>query len=130
MSIPLLEYAPLSQNHRVAGFEVPGDEQPWIYTYDSNLAATDLDTLIMSAYRQIYNEQQMLVSHRQRFLESQLRAGQITIRNFIQGLVTSDSFRRLVYDSNNNYRFVEICVQRIIGRNVYSDRENWPGRSC
>ena len=64
MSIPLLEYAPLSQNHRVAGFEVPGDEQPWVYTYDSNLAATDLDTLIMSAYRQIYNEQQMLVSHR------------------------------------------------------------------
>jgi phycobilisome rod-core linker protein len=123
MSIPLLEYAPLSQNHRVAGFEVPGDEQPWIYTYDSNLAATDLDTLIMSAYRQIYNEQQMLVSHRQRFLESQLRAGQITVRNFIQGLVTSDSFRRLVYDSNNNYRFVEICVQRILGRNVYSDRE-------
>ncbi|MBD2360776.1 phycobilisome rod-core linker polypeptide [Anabaena minutissima FACHB-250] len=123
MSIPLLEYAPLSQNHRVEGFEIPGDEQPRIYTTDNLLAASDMDMLIMAAYRQIFNEQQMLSSNRQRFLESQLRAGQITVRDFIRGLVLSDSFRRLTYDSNNNYRFVEICIQRILGRNVYSDRE-------
>ncbi|MFM7447859.1 MAG: phycobilisome rod-core linker polypeptide [Leptolyngbyaceae cyanobacterium] len=123
MPIPLLEYAPLSQNHRVEGFEVPGDEQPRIYTTDNILSASDLDTLIMAAYRQIYNEQQMLSSNRQRFLESQLRAGQITVKDFIRGLVLSDSFRRLTYESNNNYRFVEICVQRVLGRNVYSDRE-------
>jgi phycobilisome rod-core linker protein len=52
-----------------------------------------------------------------------LRASQITVKDFIRGLVLSDSFRRLAYDSNNNYRFAEICVQRILGRNVYSDRE-------
>jgi phycobilisome rod-core linker protein len=28
MSIPLLDYAPTSQNQRVQGFEVAGDEQP------------------------------------------------------------------------------------------------------
>jgi phycobilisome rod-core linker protein len=123
MSIPLLEYAPLSQNHRVEGFEVPGDEQPRIYTTDNLLAASDLDVLIEAAYRQIYHEQQTLSSHRQRFLESQLRVGQITVKDFIRGLAMSDSFRRLTYESNNNYRFVEICIQRILGRNVYSDRE-------
>ena len=125
MSIPRLEYAPLSQNHRVEGFEVPGDEQPRIYTTDNLLAASEMDMLIMAAYRQVFNEQQMLDSHRQRFLESQLRAGQIMVRDFIRGLVLSDSFRRLTYDSNNNYRFVEICIQRILGRNVYSDREKF-----
>lgn len=123
MSIPQLKYAPLSQNHRVEGFEVPGDEQPWIYTTDNLLTASEMDLLITAAYRQVYNEQQMLEHHRQRVLESQLRAGQITVRGFIQGLVLSDSFQRLVYESNNNYRFVEICIQRILGRNVYSDRE-------
>ena len=35
----------------------------------------------------------------------------------------SDSFRKLIFDSNNNYRFVEICIQRLLGRKVYSDRE-------
>jgi phycobilisome rod-core linker protein len=28
-----------------------------------------------------------------------------------------------VYDGNNNYRFAEICIQRILGRNAYSERE-------
>jgi phycobilisome rod-core linker protein len=123
MSIPLLEYAPISQNNRVAGFEIPGDEQSWTHTTEHRLTGSDMDALIKAAYRQIYNEQQMLNHHRQGALESQLRSGQITVKEFIQGLVTSDSFRRLTYDSNNNYRFVEICVQRVLGRGVYSDRE-------
>lgn len=123
MSIPLLTYTTSSQNHRVDGFEIPGDEQPWDYNTNTLLSGTEMDALIRAAYRQVYNEQQMLASHRQRFLESQLRSQQITVKDFIRGLVLSDSFRRLVYDSNNNYRFVEICIQRILGRSVYSDRE-------
>jgi phycobilisome rod-core linker protein len=63
------------------------------------------------------------LSNRQPLLESQLKSGQITVKEFIRGLATSDSFRRLNYDVNNNYRFVELCVQRILGRNIYSDRE-------
>lgn len=123
MSIPLLEYAPSSQNQRVTGFEIPGDEQPRIYTTDNLLSATEMDVLILAAYRQIFHEQQMLSSNRQIFLESQLKAGQITVKEFIRGLVLSDSFRRLNYDANNNYRFVELCVQRVLGRRIYSDRE-------
>ncbi|NET32759.1 MAG: phycobilisome rod-core linker polypeptide CpcG [Cyanothece sp. SIO1E1] len=123
MSIPLLEYVPLSQNHRVEGFEGSGNGQPMIYTTDNLPAGFEMDMLIMAAYRQIHNEQQMLDSYRQRFLESQLRAGQITVRDFIRGLMLSDNFRRLTYDSNNNYRFVQICVQRLLGRDVYGDRE-------
>ncbi|MBD2357127.1 phycobilisome rod-core linker polypeptide [Tolypothrix sp. FACHB-123] len=123
MSIPLLEYAPSSQNQRVASFEIPGDEQPRIYTTDNLLSATEMDVLILAAYRQIFHEQQMLSCNRQIFLESQLKAGQITVKEFIRGLVLSDSFRRLNYDANNNYRFVELCVQRILGRRIYSDRE-------
>ena len=123
MPLPLLEYAPRSQNHRVEGFEIPGDEQSWIYTTDNLLSTSDLDRLITAAYRQIYNEQQMLDHHRQRFLESQLRAGQITVKDFVRGLVLSDSFRRLIYESNSNYRVAEICIQRLLGRNVYSERE-------
>ncbi len=123
MTLPLLTYSPASQNQRVAGFEVHGDEQPRIYNTDNLLSSGEMDTLIQAAYRQICNEQQMLSSHRQLYLESQLRAGQITVKDFIRGLAISDSFRRLTYETNNNYRFAQICIQRILGRNVYSERE-------
>ncbi len=123
MSLPLLTYAPNSQNNRVNSFEIGGDEHSRIFTTDNLLSGSELDNAISAAYRQIFHEQQMLVHNRQRFLESQLRVGQITVKDFIRGLALSDSFRRLVFDGNNNYRFAEICIQRILGRNVYSERE-------
>ncbi|MFM6403749.1 MAG: phycobilisome rod-core linker polypeptide, partial [Microcystis sp.] len=33
------------------------------------------------------------------------------------------SFRRRNYEVNNNYRFVQMCIQRVLGREVYSERE-------
>lgn len=123
MAIPLLEYAPKSQNQRVAGYEKAGEEKPRVYTTDNLLSPSEIDELIWAAYRQIFSEHQILVSTRQTFLESQLKYGQITVRDFIRGLVTSDTFRRLNYDTNSNYRFVELVVQRVLGRDVYSDRE-------
>ena len=123
MTIPLLEYSPSSQNQRVSNYEIPGDEQSWIYTTENLPSASEIQTLIWAAYRQIFNEQQLISSNRDKALESQLKAGQITVREFIRGLLLSDSFRRRNYEPNSNYRFAEMCVQRVLGRNVYSDRE-------
>jgi phycobilisome rod-core linker protein len=123
MSIPLLEYQPSAQNQRVAAYEVPGDEYSRVPTAENYLNSYDTDVIINAAYRQIFHEQQMLISNRQVFLESQLRSGQITVRDFIRGLLLSDSFRRLNFESNNNYRFAEICIQRVLGRSVYNERE-------
>lgn len=124
MSLPLLRYPLGSQNQRVTSFIIPGDDQPRIYSTEDLLSTVGLDGLIAAAYKQIFHEQQMLVRSKQPELESQLRAGQITVKQFIRGLLLSDSFRRLNYDANNNYRFADICVQRVLGRNSYSDREN------
>jgi phycobilisome rod-core linker protein len=99
------------------------DEQPRVFTTENLVAASEMDALIAAAYRQVFHEQQMLNHNRQAYLESQLRSGQITVKQFIAGLATSDSFRRLNFDVNNNYRFVELCVQRLLGRNTYSERE-------
>ncbi|MEO0948668.1 MAG: phycobilisome rod-core linker polypeptide, partial [Cyanobacteria bacterium J06641_5] len=123
MALPLLDYAPTTQNQRVRGFEVLGDEQPRTYNYvDGVVAGADIDAIVWAAYRQIYNEQQMLRGTRQLGLESQLRAGQLTIREFIRGLALSEPFRRN-YESNNNYRFAQMCVQRLLGREVYGESE-------
>jgi phycobilisome rod-core linker protein len=123
MSIPVLDYPPSSQNQRVNGFEVPGDEQPRLYTTEGLPSGLEMDELITAAYRQIFHEQQMTASSRQVALESQLRAGQITVREFVRGLATSTIFRTRNYDTNNNYRLAQMCVQRVLGRDVYNDRE-------
>ena len=123
MTIPLLYYPLSSQNHRVQGFDVPGDEYPRQETLDNLPTGTEIDEIIRAAYRQIFNEQQIIIAYRQVYLESQLRNGQIGIKDFIRGLLLSDSFRRLIYDTNNNYRCVELCIQRVLGRSVYNNQE-------
>lgn len=123
MTLPLLTYPLSSQNQRVNGFEILGDEQPRIYDLENLPKGTEIDELIWACYRQLFNEQQIISYHRQIPLESQLRSYQITVKDFIRGLALSDSFRRLNYDTNNNYRFVEMCIQRLLGRQVYDNRE-------
>ena len=125
MTLPLLEYPASSQNQRVKGFEVGGDDQPLIYSTENLLSQSDMGNLIDAAYRRVINEQQMTASNRNPYLESQLRAGQITVREFIRGLATSDTFRRRNLEASNNYRFVQMCVQRLLGRDTYNDREKY-----
>lgn len=123
MAIPLLEYAPSSQNQRVVGYEVAGEEQPMIYTTATLPSPEEFDNLIKAAYRQIFNEQQMLQSNRLIEAESQLRAGQISVKEFIKQLLLSSTFRERNYEPNNNYRFVQMCIQRVLGRDIYNERE-------
>jgi phycobilisome rod-core linker protein len=121
MPLPLLEYKPSSQNNRVKGYEVPSDEQPRVFSTDNLLSPTDLDNLIESAYRQIFFH--AFAADREKFLESQLRSGQISVRDFIRGLCLSNTFTNSFYNLNSNYRFAEHCVQKVLGRDVYSEAE-------
>lgn len=121
MAIPLLNYAPSCPNTRVEGFEVSTDERPKVYTTENILSSSDMKDLIEAAYRQIFFH--AFKWDRQVCLESQLRNGQITVRDFIRGLLLSETFYNSFYEKNSNYRFVEQCVQRVLGRDVYSERE-------
>ena len=123
MTLPLLESPNTSRNYRVKSFEFQGDDSPRVFTTDVLTKSNDFDALIQAAYRQIFNEQHFTASSRLAALESQLRNGQISVREFIRGLLVSTHFRTRYYDTNNNYRFVQICFQRILGRDVESDRE-------
>ncbi len=121
MPLPLLAYKPSSQNSRVTGYEVPGDEQARVYSTDNLLSSGEIGDLIEAAYRQIFFH--AFAADREKFLESQLRNGQITVRDFIRGLCLSNTFTNSFYNLNSNYRVVTHCVQKILGRDVYNEAE-------
>ncbi len=121
MAIPLLNYAPATQNSRVTGYTIGSDNTPRIYTTANLLSGSELDELIEAAYRQIFFH--AFASDREKFLESQLRSGNISVRQFVRGLILSNTYRSSFYEKNSNYRFVEQTVQRVLGRDVYSEKE-------
>ncbi|MEO0489705.1 MAG: phycobilisome rod-core linker polypeptide, partial [Cyanobacteria bacterium J06659_2] len=45
------------------------------------------------------------------------------VTDFVRGLLLSNTFIDSFYNKNSNYRFVEHCVQKVLGRRVYSNAE-------
>lgn len=120
MAIPLLAYSPSCPNQRVDALGARDDEAT-IYSTDDLFSPTDMGNLIQAAYRQIFFH--AFKWDREVALESQLRNRQITVRDFIRGLLLSNTFIDSFYNKNSNYRFVEHCVQKVLGRRVYSEAE-------
>ena len=125
MSLPLLKYKPSSQNHRVASFGVAdlNEDTPYIYRIEDVSSYTDIQNIIWASYRQIFSEHEILKFNRQKTLESQLKTGSLSVRDFIRGLAKSETYYRLVVSSNNNYRLVDITLKRVLGRASYNKDE-------
>ncbi len=123
MAIPLLDYRPSTQNQRVAGFEIPSEESPRPYRIENATSDSEFQALVWAAYRQVFSEHETLRSHRQVTLETQLKNRSITVRDFIRGLAKSDVYRKLVVETNSNYRIVELTLKRLLGRAPYSKDE-------
>jgi len=125
MTLPLLAYKPSSQNQRVRSFGISdqNEDTPYIYRIEDANSPSEIDALIREAYRQVFNEQLLLRFNRQITLETQLKNGSITVRDFIRGLAKSERFYTLVVGVNDNYRLVEVCLKRLLGREPYNQEE-------
>ncbi|MDX1977391.1 MAG: phycobilisome rod-core linker polypeptide [Pseudanabaenaceae cyanobacterium bins.68] len=123
MTLPLLAYKPSSQNQRVPGYEVGNDDTPTLYRAEDLTDANSQAELIWAAYRQVFSEHLIVENNRQPFLESQFKNRQISVRDLVRGLGKSEAFYRLVVESNSNYRIVEICLKRFLGRAPYNQME-------
>ncbi len=124
MTLPLLNTKPTTQNHRVTSVAaVPTIDRPRVWEVGQTIDEQDFQAFLYAAYRQVFSEHLIVQSNRQTDLESQLRNGSISVQSFIRGLGKSEVFQRLVYDANNNYRFVEVCLKRFLGRAPYNKQE-------
>lgn len=125
MTLPLLAYKPTTQNHRVSSFGVADQDEdtPYIYRVEDAASPSEMQELIYAAYRQVFSEHAILKFNRNTALESQFKNRVITMRDFIRGLAKSERFYELVVSVNDNYRLVDICLKRLLGRSSYNQDE-------
>ncbi|MGG6266768.1 phycobilisome rod-core linker polypeptide [Leptolyngbya sp. AN03gr2] len=123
--LSVLEYRPTTQDQRVQSFGRAdlNEDSPYRYRIEDSTTPSEIDALIWATYRQVFNEQETLQFNRQITLETQLKNRAITVRDFVRGLAKSERFYRLVVEANNNYRLVEVCLKRLLGRSPYNKEE-------
>ena len=123
--MPLQAYPLTTQNSRVSN--LAGDnttvrnQLPGSTTAGADGYRSDIDALIEQAYRQVFFN--AMKSYRDLSLESQLRSDNITVRDFIRGLLLSERFQQGYYKCNSNYRIVDQVVGRVLGLPVHGDAE-------
>jgi len=121
MALSLQSHALLSQNARVNGMVLGSDETSHLPTAEKRLSRGTMDTLIEGAYRQLFFH--TFKADRNGALESQLRSGQITVKEFVKGLVLSDRFLGGVYGCNGNKEVARHLVERVLGRQIHGEAE-------
>jgi phycobilisome rod-core linker protein len=125
MALPLLDYKPSSQNQRVKSFGVAdlNEDTPYIYRLEDAASPFEVKELIWAAYRQVFSEHEILKFNRNITLETRFANRSLTVRDFIRELAKTEAFYRLVVSVNNNYRLVQICLKRLLGRDSYNKDE-------
>ena len=125
MALPLLDYRPTTQNHRVKSFGLgdQNEDTPYIYRIEDMSDVNDVEALIWAAYRQVFSEHETLKFNRQTASESRVKNQAISVRDFIRELAKSERFYSTVVSVNNNYRLVQVCLKRLLGRDSYNQDE-------
>ena len=93
----------------------------WIEVIDPvelrpNFTEDDLQNVIRAIYRQVLGNGHIMESECLDTAESQLRNGDITVRQFVAAVGNSDLYRRLFFEASSQYRFIELNMKHFLGR--------------
>jgi phycoerythrin-associated linker protein len=81
-----------------------------------NATEDDLQAVIRAVYRQILGNAHVMDNQRLTSAESQLRNGDITVREFVRAVAQSELYRSLFFETSSPYRFVELNFKHLLGR--------------
>jgi phycoerythrin-associated linker protein len=88
-----------------------------------NPTEDDLQIVIRAAYRQVLGNYHVMESQRVTTAESQLRNGDITVREFVRRIALSNLYQTLFFDDVSAYRFVELNCKHLLGRAPHDQAE-------
>lgn len=78
---------------------------------------------VTAAYRQVFGNVQPMESERLLSAESQLRNGDISVREFVRKLALSDFYRSRFFDAVSPHRAVELNFKHLLGRPPQDEAE-------
>ncbi len=87
-------------------------------TASDNYRIDDADRALSlkAAYRQLFKDNRDLDAFHSSTLDSAYLNGEINTRELVCKMLCSDMYVNYILSNNSNYRFVELCFERVLGR--------------
>ncbi|NEO80397.1 MAG: phycobilisome linker polypeptide [Moorea sp. SIO4G3] len=76
----------------------------------------EIETVIRAVYRQVLGNSHVMDSERLIVPESQIKRGQITVREFVRQVAKSELYRSRFFDICPRYRSIELNFKHLLGR--------------
>ncbi|NET63427.1 MAG: phycobilisome linker polypeptide [Moorea sp. SIO1G6] len=76
----------------------------------------EIETVIRAVYRQVLGNAHVMESERLTVPESQLKQGEITVREFVRQVAKSQLYRSRFFDICPRYRSIELNFKHLLGR--------------
>ncbi|MBW4675889.1 MAG: phycobilisome linker polypeptide [Desmonostoc geniculatum HA4340-LM1] len=76
----------------------------------------EIETVIRAVYKQVLGNAYVLESERLPVPESQLKRGEISVREFVRQVAKSELYRSRFFDSVPRYRSIELNFRHLLGR--------------
>jgi len=94
------------------------------FVMKSSLSDNEKNLVIRACYRQIF-ERDIAKGYSIKFidLESQVKTGQLSVKEFIRSLLKSSTYRKQFYEPFVNSRVIELAFKHILGRGISSLEE-------
>jgi Phycobilisome Linker polypeptide len=77
---------------------------------------SDADVVIRAVYRQVLGNAHVMESERLVVAESQLKRGELSVREFVRCLAKSEFYRSRFFDACYRYRSIELNYKHLLGR--------------
>ena len=82
----------------------------------AEISTDTLDLVIAAAYKQVFGNAHLMESERCPKAESQVRMGEITIRDFVRELAMSSRYRYLFWETKPTVTAIELNFKHLLGR--------------
>ncbi|CAN5597280.1 phycobilisome linker polypeptide [soil metagenome] len=105
---------------RLLGFE-PAQSSPT--ELRPHASEDDVQSIIWSAYRQVFGNDHVMSSERLTSAESLLRQGAIRVVDFVRALAMSDLYKQKFFYNSPQVRFIELNFKHLLGRAPYDESE-------
>lgn len=81
-----------------------------------NASEAEVEVAIRAIYKQVLGNAYVMESERLVVLESQLRSGDLSVREFVRRVAKSELYRSRFFDSCYRYRAIELNFKHLLGR--------------
>ncbi|MEO0432327.1 MAG: phycobilisome rod-core linker polypeptide [Cyanobacteria bacterium J06656_5] len=100
---------PVSSN---GGLRLENGDASGIKTFST----MDKADCLQAVYRRLFKDNRNIDFHHNESLDSSYLNGEITTQELVRELLCSDMFVNYILSTNSNYRFVQLCFERVLGR--------------